>query len=161
MSDPALLGVPTVFEFEGRSYPITNPRTFEIEAAFVVWVQAEAYRTLLPHQTLLGLGEFREQVAGWRRDCGAKVYAWGKIATQEALWSDDGLKEMAWQQFSHAQGKLIEKGQPPRDQMSRELVERIFAHPQKGEQLTRLILNLKQEDSDPNAGTLRRNPSAT
>lgn len=161
MSDPSLLGHPQHFEFEGKNYPLSNPRTFEEEAAFVAWVQAEAYRALLPHRKMLGEAEFGRQVAGWRQDLGAKVYAWGKQACVDALWSDEGVKEMAWIQFQSGRGKCIEGGRKPDADISREVIERIMKDPAKGTELTRLILGIKESPADPNSSPSSESPCST
>lgn len=153
MSDPTLLGLPRTVRFRGRDYPIQHPRTFQVEAAFVLWVEREAALAVERHREAMGAQWYSEQSAGWRRDVAGKVFAWGSEACHNARWSAAGVKELAWLQLAAAQR--------PETPVDRELVEAMFEDAHAAQELTELVLGVVQQPKvpDPNGAKGQENPA--
>lgn len=171
MSDPSLLGLPAYFEYDPsgsgapRRYPFAGSaggrdRPFEVKARFVLWLQGEAYKVVRQHAALLGPSEAEARKAAWHRDCASKVYAWNSERCRQALYSEEGLKQMAWLQFSFGEGQAAGRGEPSQFPMSPELLEKVFEDPAKAEELARLVWEPLAEEGDPNPPAPGATPSA-
>lgn len=120
MSDPQTLGLPTTVPFGGRDWRV-GEATFAVEAAFVEWLQLEAFRTVEQYRSRMGERWYIEQAAGARQDVASKVYAWGTHRCLQAFYSPEGCRHMAFLRLLAAE----EPGFP----VGPELVERMWADP--------------------------------
>jgi hypothetical protein len=95
MSDPQTLGLPTTVPFGGRDWRV-GEATFAVEAAFVEWLQFEAFRTVEQYRSRMGERWYAEHSAGARQDVASKVYSWGGHRCFQALYSPEGCRQMAF-----------------------------------------------------------------
>jgi hypothetical protein len=158
MPDPVLLGRPAIFSFEGVQYPSVTflTRPLEVEAAFVAWLEVEAYLAVERARGKMGPAWYAEQSAATRRDVASQVYAWGGLCCHEALWSVSGIKQMAFLQLQWAEAQALQDPlrraqMSPQQSATPELVERASRDPAKWREIQRLVLPLPDENPDPNS----------
>jgi hypothetical protein len=141
VADARLLNQPVPFEFQGKTYRVTPEPTFQIEAAYQLFLEREAYLAVHRHKGTLDPGDYEAQLKGWRHDLAAKEYAWGSEVCFRALRSEPGWRELAYLLMRHAEAQ---GGQP--EPVTRDLVERIAKDPEKARELLAVVWGVK----DPN-----------
>lgn len=152
MADARLMNRPVPFEFEGKVYGVTPEPTFEVEAAFQVWLEREAYLAVYRHKGTMGPDDYEAQLRGWRHDLAAKEYAYGGAVACRALQSEPGWKEMAFLLMKHAE----EHGGQP-EPVTRELIERVAKDPAKARELLAVVWGVK--DPNPKGPTETQPPA--
>jgi hypothetical protein len=141
LADARLLNAPVPFAFDGKVYRVTPEPTFEVEAAFQVYLEREAYLAVARHKATLTADDYEAQLKGWRHDLATKVYAWGGEVCFAALRSEPGWRELAYLLLKHAEAN---GGQP--EPVGRELVERVAKDPGKARELLGIVWGIR----DPN-----------
>lgn len=105
MADPKLLGMTRPFDWRGKTYQV-SPRDFEMEANLRVWLEREALQAIKRHKDAMDLDDYREQLAGWRRDCAAGVYSYAATTAALSMQSIPGQKHFVWLSLVRADNSI-------------------------------------------------------
>lgn len=145
----AALGIPVPWEFRGRTYEV-HPRDLEMECRFTVWLESRALDAIRRHSPqpgqaegtgILTYGEYLQQMEGWRQECAAGVYDYGRAVALLALSDPLGpaYKHLAWLSLSRGDERITP-----------DLVEQAWKEPAARDQL---LLAMARANTDPNRRT--------
>ncbi len=122
-----LIGQPIPFSFEGQPYPLA-PCTCEVELAFTNWLEMRARDKIVRRKKQLQeTGDYEAHLRIWQQGVDAARYDFAGGIAWESRCNEPGQKELLWM--------LMVKVTPA---VTRSLVDRIFADPEKRRELFQL-----------------------